>query len=180
MQVCDDWSRLRCLTNCNTCFKQWGVLTLCTMTSLDSSIAASRPIYQLADIISQYWAVADVSLSEYGSPILKLFLRLVKMFGLVIYNGAFTKFAASYLRAEKFSVHSSVHWGLDWNLLRCKISCDHYMSLSQVLDNHIQQRLYMYNININIGYRNCLTLIIGIGIVPKNPISVGPYLNELL
>ncbi len=27
-----------------------------------------RPIYQLADIIGQYWAVADVSVSAYGTP----------------------------------------------------------------------------------------------------------------
>ncbi len=66
-------------------------------------------------------------------------------------------------------------------LLRCKISCLHYKSLSQVLDNHIQRILCMCNI---CRYMSDIGIVwlpsIGIGIGPKSPISVGPYQELML
>ncbi len=50
------------------------------------------------------------------------------------------------------------------------------MSLSQVLDNHIQPILYMYNISQYVSDTGIVWLpVTGIGIGPKNSILVGPY-----
>ncbi len=59
--------------------------------------------------------------------------------------------------------------------VRCKISCLHYISLS-VLDNHIQTIWYLYNIRQYLSDTVIFLLPnIGIGIRPKNSISVGSY-----
>ncbi len=57
-------------------------------------------------------------------------------------------------------------------MLRCKISCLHYMSLSQVLDNHIQRILYMYNISRYI-------LDIGIFLLPVISIGISPQKSHI-
>ncbi len=51
------------------------------------------PIYWLADMIVGYWAVIDISISVYGSPIcadIKTIFKPEKMPGLVILNCLFT------------------------------------------------------------------------------------------
>ncbi len=60
-----------------------------------------------------------------------------------------------------------------WNKV-CRISCLNNISLLHIFDNHIQNISYVISANISdIGM--FLLLNIGIGISPKNPISVGPY-----
>ncbi len=57
-------------------------------------------------------------------------------------------------------------------MLKCKTLRLHYMSLSQLFDNHIQQILYIHKI---LAYILCIRifLLAGVGIGPINPILVG-------
>ncbi len=64
---------------------------------------------------------------------------------------------------------------LELSLLKCETSCLQ-LSLPHVLDNLIQQILYMYNISRYISDIGVFVLsIVGINIGPKNPVSVRPY-----
>ncbi len=42
--------------------------------------------------------------------------------------------------------YCSMHWCLEYNLVKCEISCLHHMYFPQVFNNHIQPILYRYNI----------------------------------
>ncbi len=64
-----------------------------------------------------------------------------------------------------------------WNKI-CWISCLHYISLSHVFDNYIQNIICRISADISdIGIFLLPDIVIGIG--PKNPISDRPYLSYL-
>ncbi len=99
------------------------------------------------------------------------------MLGLVTLSGVIIQFVhqmASIIQ-KLISVYCSVHCFLEESLLKCQISCLHFITLSQVFDNHIHTMLYLYNICQYIRYLNFLASQYWYQLQSQNPVSVGPF-----